>query len=97
MLEAEIPSSVVDLTMLDGDGEHSNAPALLAAAGVVSSNGEGTRLIKQNGVSINDQKLTVGESITTERLLHDRYLFVRKGKRNVHLIRIQENLEESGS
>ena len=95
MLEAEVPSSVLDTSILDVDGDQSNAAAILAEAGVVASNGEGARLIKQNGVSVNDQKLTVGEAITTQRLLHDRYLFVRKGKRNVHLIRFQENLDAS--
>ncbi len=95
ILEAEIPSAVLNTSLLSPDGEHSNAPGILAGAGIVASNGEATRLIKQNGVSINDQKLTVGESITTQRLLHDRYLFVRKGKRNVHLIRFQENPQET--
>lgn len=91
ILEAEIPSAVLDTSLLVPDGENTNAPAILVGAGVVASNGEATRLIKQNGVSVNDQKLTVGESITTQRLLHGRYLFVRKGKRNVHLLRFQEN------
>lgn len=91
ILEDEIPSAVLDATLLDTDGDNSNAPAILVGAGVAASNGEAVRLVKQNGVSVNDQKLTVGEPITTERLLHERYLFVRKGKRNVHLIRFQEN------
>lgn len=91
-LAAEIPTAILSRDALLDPGEgHSNAPALLAAAEIVASNGEAARLIKQNGVSINDEKLTVGESVTTQRLLHDRYLFVRKGKRNVHLIRFEEN------
>ncbi len=93
MLESEVPSSVLPRALLDTEGAQSNAPSVLAEAGIVGSNGEGARLIKQNGVSINDQKLTVGEALTTERLLHNRYVFVRKGKRNVHLIRFQENLD----
>lgn len=92
MLENEIPSSVLDASLLQTDEEHSNAPSILSGAGIVASNGEAARLIKQNGVAINDQKLTVGEAITTDRLLHDRYLFVRKGKRNVHLVRFQETV-----
>ncbi len=94
-LAAEIPTAVLSPSVLDVAGDQSNAAAILAAAGVVASNGEGTRLIAQNGVSINDQKLTVGEVLTTERLLYKTFLFVRKGKRNVHLIRFDENSRES--
>lgn len=94
MLESEVPSSVLPRSLLEEPGEQSNAPAILSGAEVVASNGEAVRLIKQNGVSVNDEKLTVGEVLTTQRLIHDRYLFVRKGKRNVHLIRFQENLEK---
>jgi len=94
-LSREIPTSVLSPSVLGVAGDPSNAAAVLAAAGVVASNGEGTRLIAQNGVSINDQKLTVGEVLTTERLLYETFLFVRKGKRNVHLIRFDENVVES--
>lgn len=94
-LAAEIPTTVLPLSALEPTGEQSNAAAVLAAAGIVGSNGEGTRLIAQNGLSVNDKKLTVGEGLTTERLLHETFLFVRKGKRNVHLIRFDEKLRES--
>jgi len=93
----EVPTTDLPLDALvtDPTDASSNAAAVLASAGIVGSNGEATRLIKQNGVSINDQKVTVGEVITTDRLLHERFLFVRKGKRNVHLIRFGENPEET--
>jgi tyrosyl-tRNA synthetase len=91
----EVPTAHLPRSIVDGvvDGQ-SNVPALLTAAGVVGSNGEATRLIKQNGISINDRKVTVGDRITTDSLLHGRFLFVRRGKRNVHLIRMEENLDE---
>jgi tyrosyl-tRNA synthetase len=94
-LAGEIPTTVLSRSLLGAAGDASNAAAVLAAGGVVSSNGEGTRLIAQNGVSVNDQKLTDGEVLTTERLLHDTFLFVRKGKRNVHLLRFDKNSTDS--
>ncbi len=93
-LSDEVPTTVLSRSLLTVDGDQSNVPAMLAAAGVVASNSEAARLIKQNGVSINDEKVTVGEVITTQRLLHGQFLFVRKGKRSAHLLRFEENAAE---
>ena len=73
VLVGELPTTSGDRALLDG-----GAPTqLLVDAEVVSSKSEATRLIKQNGVSINDRKLTPEDSIGTDRLLHGRFLVIR--------------------
>ncbi len=55
---------------------------------VFSSKGELRRLIKGGGVSINKEKIQSEEiSISSYRLLNDKYILVQKGKKNYFLIR----------
>ena len=84
VLSREIPTTDLAMSLLDIED---NTAELLVAGGVVASKGEANRLIGQNGVSINDVKVSAGESIDSTRLLHERYVAVRKGKRHVHLLR----------
>jgi tyrosyl-tRNA synthetase len=60
---------------------------LLLASGLVTSKGEARRLIGQRGVSVNDDA-PLGESreLGAEDLLHGRYVMLRKGKRQRHLL-----------
>lgn len=83
MLSAEIPTSAHDRAELD-DG--ANLVPLLVAAGVVSSKSEAGRLLAQNGISVNDEKVKAEASIDRSMLLHDRYCVVRKGKKSVFLL-----------
>ena len=83
MLAGEVPTTTLPTSRLaDAD----NLVPLLVEAKVVASKGEGNRLLKQNGVSINDDKATTSDAITTDRLLHHRFCLIRKGKKHVSLL-----------
>ena len=59
---------------------------LMTNVGLTASNGEARRLVKQGGVSINDDKVTdVGVEIS-EDLFEDNKIIIKKGKKNFHRI-----------
>jgi len=48
---------------------------------ILASKGEAKRMIKNNGISIKKEKITMEDDcINTQHLLHNKYLFVQKGK-----------------
>ena len=84
LLAAEIPTSSHSRDELDTEG---NLVPLLVDAGVASTKSEAGRLLKQNGIAINDDKVAADAVIGREMLRHDRYCLVRKGKKSVFLLR----------
>ncbi len=82
-LAAEVPTAHLDRGVLGADG---NLVEVLVAAGVTASKSEANRLLKQNGVSINDRKAAPGEIVTEGSLLHGRFAVIRRGKRNVSIV-----------
>lgn len=81
---ANVPSSEVRV-------RESGTPVveLLASAGVTSSKGEATRLIRGGGVYINERRITDEKELLTSDQAIDGQLFViRKGKRDNFLVRI---------
>jgi tyrosyl-tRNA synthetase len=60
---------------------------LFVNAGMVKSRGEAKRLLQQGGMYVNNERCT-GDSatITAQQLLFERYLLLRSGKRNYHLL-----------
>ncbi|MFO7843813.1 MAG: tyrosine--tRNA ligase [Bacteroidales bacterium] len=55
---------------------------------VFPSKGELRRLIKGGGVSVNKEKIPNEEiSVTSDRLLNDKYILIQKGKKNYFLIK----------
>ncbi|NLY77880.1 MAG: tyrosine--tRNA ligase [Tissierellia bacterium] len=62
---------------------------LLTRTGLTKSNSEGRRLVEQNGISIDDVKITdIGKIITLEDF-KDGKLMIRKGKKVYHQVRIK--------
>jgi tyrosyl-tRNA synthetase len=59
---------------------------LLVEAGVAASKGEARRTITQGGVTANGRRAGVDDELTAADLWHERFVLVRKGKRNVHLV-----------
>ena len=81
MLKDEMPFSVVTGA--------STAVDVMAACGACESKGEAKRAIRQGAVSINEQRVDdEGYVITHDKLLHGKYIFVRIGKKNFHLVRM---------
>ncbi len=56
---------------------------------ILPSRGEARKLIQANGISINGSKLTSPETLVPELpLLHEKYLVVKKGKRDYFLVEL---------
>lgn len=84
--EGSIPFTKFDKSMFE---EGIGILNLLKEVGLTKSNGEGRRLIKQKGISIDDVKVEdVGRTITLEDFDEDK-LMIRKGKKVYHQIRIK--------
>lgn len=82
MLSGEVPSTSFDRSRLD---DADNLVSLLVEGEVASSRSEAGRLLKQNGIALNDVKVAPEDRIDRSRLLHDRFCLVRKGKKAIHL------------
>lgn len=66
-----------------------DAVSLLADAGIFPSRGEARKTLQGGGVSINKQKLEGPDSVVgIDKLLHNKYLLVQKGKRNYFLLQL---------
>jgi tyrosyl-tRNA synthetase len=84
---ADVPSSNLPGAKLDGEGM--NVVDLFSESGVTASKGEARRLIAAGGVYVNNQR--VGEaahSVTLADAIEGRYLVLRKGRKNYHLVKI---------
>lgn len=61
---------------------------LLVETGLVKSNGEARRAIKDGGASVNNQKVEDGEAVIPDaEWLHGQYLLLRRGKKNLAAVR----------
>jgi tyrosyl-tRNA synthetase len=61
--------------------------SFLAETGIFPSKGEARKMVQGGGVSINRKKVeAIDLKITSELLLHNKYLLVQKGKKNYYLI-----------
>jgi len=61
---------------------------LLAKTGLCSSNSDARRTLSQKGIRANGD-VVEGESLTHLQLLHGRYVLLRKGKSNYHVLEIK--------
>ena len=61
---------------------------LATKTNIFKSNGEARRMLKDNGVSINKQKVKADYKISENDLLNNKYILVQKGKKNYYLIKI---------
>ena len=75
---ANMPEEEVDASVI-GDGV--NVLDLLANVKLIPSKGEGRRLIQQNGLSINNEKVTAVDMVITKDMFADDGMVVKKGKK----------------
>ncbi len=61
---------------------------LSGKADAFKSNGEARRMIKENAVSINKEKIRDTFQIGTKDLLNNKYILVQKGKKNYFLVNV---------
>jgi tyrosyl-tRNA synthetase len=78
-LAGEIPTTHADLAGRD-------LVDLLVETGLAASKGEARRLIAGGGIYVNDVALAESRPLAASDLMHGRYVMLRKGKRQRHLL-----------
>jgi tyrosyl-tRNA synthetase len=82
----DVPSVEVARTRL-GDGI--STAELIVTAGLSSSKGEASRLIRQGGVYVNDQRIAEERGrLTLEHAIDGRVIVLRKGQRERRILKI---------
>ena len=81
-----MPTSEFDKTDFENG---KNLVELLNEIGIIKSNSEGRRLIQQNGISVNDEKVKDFAQVLTLDDFTDGSLIVKKGKKVFHKIKIK--------
>ncbi len=61
---------------------------LMSKVRLISSRGEGRRLIQQGGVSINDKKVQDIDTSITLEFFDDNTLMIKKGKKTYHQVKL---------
>ena len=86
MVFDDVPSVAVDADKLRAGLLHTDVAVMV---GLASSKGEATRLIKQGGLYVNDQRVTEERGqLTLAHAIDGKVIVVRKGQRERRLIRV---------
>jgi tyrosyl-tRNA synthetase len=89
VVEREVPTSSVPQDRL------SDLIAVLTASELATSNGEARRLISQKGVKANgsvvNERSDEGLTLAEVEPIHGKYILLRRGKTNFHLLRVTSN------
>ena len=56
--------------------------------GIFSSKGEARRMLKENGISINKNKIADSFVVDSKSIINKKYMLVQKGKKNYYIIKI---------
>jgi len=63
--------------------------ALAAKTGFLASNGEARRLLKSNAIAVNKEKVNDQFTITSDLLIHGKYIVFGKGKKDNYLLIVE--------
>ena len=86
---ADVPSSEVGRADLGGEGMP--LVELLEASGLASSRGDARRSIEGGGVYVNNRRVEdVSRTVTMDDTIGGRFLVLRKGKKNYHLVAVAD-------
>jgi tyrosyl-tRNA synthetase len=85
VLFADAPSSDLPRSRLEGAGL--DLAEALAESGLVPSRSAARTTIAQGGAYVNNRRREAGDPLTRADLLHDRYVLLRRGRRDYHLLR----------
>ncbi|MCP4359501.1 MAG: tyrosine--tRNA ligase [Chloroflexi bacterium] len=84
---ADVPSSKVAKTALDGDG--ATVIDLLVSSKLATSKGDARRSIKGGGIYVNNRRVEdLGQMVTTSQSIEGQFLVLRKGRKKYHLVQI---------
>ena len=85
---SDIPSSQVDAPDLEGEGV--SLADLLVSCDLASSKGDARRSIEGGGVYVNSERVDdTAARVTSEQVIEGRFVLLRKGKKNYHLVAIR--------
>lgn len=88
-IASEIPSYEISRSAIAGDG--TNIVDLLAASGLCSSKGQARKDLAAGGIYVNNVRETdIARSVGESDLLHERFILLRKGKRNYLLAKVAD-------
>lgn len=62
---------------------------LAVETAIFASKGEARRMLKDNGLSVNKEKVNEAYQITSSDLLNGRYILIQKGKKNYYLVIVE--------
>lgn len=62
--------------------------ALAEKGGFLKSNGEARRALKENSISVNQEKVQEGYKITAQDLINKKFILLQRGKKNYFVLRI---------
>ncbi|MCR4965546.1 MAG: tyrosine--tRNA ligase [Bacteroidales bacterium] len=79
--QVEVSKSVLEngCGVVDFLSEHTN---------IFASKGEARRMLKDNGVAINKDKVKEDLTVTTDMIMNGHYILVQKGKKNYYIVHI---------
>lgn len=84
----EAPSSNLSRSKLEGEGTLF-LDLMVEAPKLWPSRGEAKRSVQGNGANLNDERIAdLGRKVTSKDLLHGKYLVLRKGKKDYHLLKV---------
>jgi tyrosyl-tRNA synthetase len=79
----DAPSSTLARTQLAGGVD---AAQLVVDSGLAASLGEARRFLAQGGIYLNNERIDGTAPLDLSSTLHDRYLVLRRGRRQTHLV-----------
>ncbi|MGH1365196.1 MAG: tyrosine--tRNA ligase [Calditrichia bacterium] len=83
----DVPSIKISRSEFEGEGMA--LPDLMVGCGAVDSKGNARRLLQQGGVSLNNNKIDdFNRRVVLEDFIENRYLVLRKGRKNYFLIQV---------
>ena len=86
---ADVPSSTMTRDRLSSAS--STMVDLLVESGVTQSKGEARRAVAEGGVNLNNRRVNdPAQIVTNNDLLEGRFLVIRRGRKNYHLIKVVE-------
>ncbi|MGQ0520380.1 MAG: tyrosine--tRNA ligase [Actinomycetota bacterium] len=84
---AEAPSTTLPRSALEGEGL--SLVEALADTGLSPSRSAARKAVEQGGAYLNNRRVSgIDARITAAELLHDRYVVLRRGRRDHHLLRV---------
>lgn len=83
----DVQSTQIPRTDIEVEGK--SIIDLLVECGIAKSKGDARRSIQEGGINLNNDRITdVEQLIKPDRLIENRYLILRKGRKNYHLVKV---------